>query len=204
MRSSTEGGLSGVGRGGGAGSRSKSWASNSAPETPSMVQWWIFVTTAICPPRNPSTMYISHSGLARSSWRLQTSPTNRANSSTPPGAGSAEWRMWYSMSNAGSSTQYGWPRRKGTSTSRLRKIGASSKRELTSSRILSKEYPPGTVDGSKTAAIETCMCRLGVSRYRNVASSPVSCSMVVSPFLSVLPPESLRKPAITACAIFAP
>ena len=45
--SSTDTGASGAGRAGGSGSRSKSWDSNSAPETPSMVQWWILVTTAI-------------------------------------------------------------------------------------------------------------------------------------------------------------
>src|ERR1700688_3907875 len=41
-------------------------------------------------------------------------------------------------------------------------------------------------------AIETCMCRLGVSRYRNVASSPVSCSIVASP--SLVGPCPSRRP----------
>ena len=41
-------------------------------------------------------------------------------------------------------------------------------------RTFSKEYPPSTVEGSKTATEATCIWLAGDSRYRNVASMPVS------------------------------
>ena len=41
----------------------------------------------------------------------------------------------------------------------------------------SKEYPPGTDDGSSTIVIATCMWLVGFSRYRKAASSPVKRSI---------------------------
>ena len=67
------------------------------------------------------------------------------------------------MSNSGSSTQTGWPRRIGTSTRRRWKTGARGMRSLISWRIRRNEYPSGTVEGSKTAVMATCMWRVGVS-----------------------------------------
>ena len=46
------------------------------------------------------------------------------------------------------------------------------------SLILSNSYPPGIVDGSKIAVIATCMCMLGVSKYKKEASMPESRSTV--------------------------
>ena len=92
-----------------------------------------------------------------------TSAAKSPSSRMPPGAGSAARRRWLSMSNSGSSTQTGWPRRIGTSTRRRWKTGASGIRSLISWRIRRNEYPPGTVAGSKTAVMATCMCSVGVS-----------------------------------------
>ena len=92
-----------------------------------------------------------------------TSAAKSASSRMPPGEGSAARRRWLSMSNSGSSTQTGWPSRIGTSTRRRWKTGARGMRSLISWRIRRNEYPPGTVDGSKTAVMATCMWRVGVS-----------------------------------------
>jgi hypothetical protein len=42
------------------------------------------------------------------------------------------------------------------------------------SRIFPNSYPPSIVDGSKIAVMATCMCMLGVSKYRKDASRPDS------------------------------
>ena len=68
------------------------------------------------------------------------------------------------MSKSGSSTHTGWPRRNGTSTSRRWNTGAIGTRPAMSSFMRANEYPPGTVDGSNTVAIATCMWSVGVSR----------------------------------------
>ena len=40
--------------------------------------------------------------------------------------------------------------------------------------IFANSYPPGIVDGSKIAVMATCMCMLGVSKYKKEASRPES------------------------------
>ena len=66
----------------------------STPDTPSIAEWWSLVTTPIMPFSSPSTTYISHSGLLRSSGCEITAAANSASSSAPPGAGSAALRRW--------------------------------------------------------------------------------------------------------------
>ena len=128
-----------------------------------MVLWCILTTSAIFPSSTPSTIHISHRGRSRWSCRLITSAAKSPSSRIPPGDGSVARRRWLSMSNSGSSTQTGWPSRSGTSTNRRWKTGTSGMRSLMSWRTRRKEYPPGTVEGSNTAVMATCMCSVGVS-----------------------------------------
>ena len=60
--------------------RSSSSASRSVPATPSTMQWWNFEISAQRPSSKPSTIHISHSGLARSSCCDITRPTSRRSS----------------------------------------------------------------------------------------------------------------------------
>jgi len=77
----------------------------SAPDMPSITEWWIFVITALCPPLSPWIRYSSHSGRARSSGRDTIRATCSASCSSLPGGGSASSRTWYSRSKSGSSIQ---------------------------------------------------------------------------------------------------
>ena len=61
----------------------------SAPESPSMTAWWIFVRTATQPLSSPSITYSSHSGRARSSGREMIRATWSASWESLPGAASA-------------------------------------------------------------------------------------------------------------------
>ena len=88
--------------------------SRSVPDTPSTMAWWVLDSMAQWPSSSPSTIQISHSGLERSSCWAMTRPTSLRSSASPPGAGSAVWRTWYSMLKWGSSTQTGRPRSSGT------------------------------------------------------------------------------------------
>ena len=71
----------------GSGSRSKSTESSSAPDTPSTVEWCILATKPMSSSASPSTIHISHSGRARSSWWPVISPVRSASSRSPPGLG---------------------------------------------------------------------------------------------------------------------
>ena len=57
----------------------------SAPVTPSMAAWCIFVTIASWPSSRPSTTHSSQSGRVRSSGRPAMSPTISASSCIEPG-----------------------------------------------------------------------------------------------------------------------
>ncbi len=66
----------------------------STPETPSTSAWWVFEIRAKRFFLRPSTSHSSQSGLVRSSCWEKTRAAIRRSSSSPPGAGSAEWRTW--------------------------------------------------------------------------------------------------------------
>ena len=81
----------------------------STPETPSTSAWWVFVTSAKRFRVSPWTIHSSQSGFVRSSCCEKTREAMLRSCSSEPGAGSAEWRTWYSRLKAGSSTQNGLP-----------------------------------------------------------------------------------------------
>ena len=91
----------GISAGGARRSESKTTLSRSVPETPSTMQWCILVTSAQRPSPSPSATHISHSGFERSSFCAITRPTRLRSSSSPPGAGSAVRRTWYSRWKCG-------------------------------------------------------------------------------------------------------
>ena len=101
-------------RAGTSGDRSRMTDSSSVPDTPSTRQWWTLDTMAQRPSSRPSTIQISHSGLVRSSCWDMTRPTSRRSPASPPGAGRAVWRTWYSMLKCGSSAHTGRPSDSGT------------------------------------------------------------------------------------------
>ena len=74
-----------------------------------LAQWCTFEITAQRPASSPSATHISQSGFARSSCWDITLPTRSRNSSSPPAAGSAVRRTWYSRLKCGSSTHAGRP-----------------------------------------------------------------------------------------------
>ena len=110
------------GFGGGAlsGFRSISTVARSTPEIPSSMQWCVLLTMAKRDSPRPSTSHISQSGLSRSSACENRRPTSFFNSASPPGAGRAVWRTWYSRSNCVSSIQTGRPCLSGTNITRCR------------------------------------------------------------------------------------
>ena len=115
-------GVQGAGGGGGAGfgSRSINTVARSTPETPSSMQWCVLLTTAKRESPSPSTSHISQSGLSRSRACEKRRPTSFFSSASPPGAGKAVWRTWYSRSNCVSSIHTGRPCLKGTVMTRCR------------------------------------------------------------------------------------
>ena len=96
------------------GERSMITASRSVPATPSTIAWCVLASMAQRSSSSPSTTQISQSGLDRSKRCDITRPTSLRSSDSPPGAGRAVWRRWYSMLKWGSSTHTGRPRSKGT------------------------------------------------------------------------------------------
>ena len=64
------------------------------PEMPSTIAWWVLVRIAKRSRSSPWTSHISQSGLERSSCWEKTRPARRISCSSPPGSGSAVWRMW--------------------------------------------------------------------------------------------------------------
>ena len=66
----------------------------SAPDRPSITEWWIFVRTATSPDSWPSITYSSHSGRARSSGRDMIRATWSASCWSVPGDASAISRTW--------------------------------------------------------------------------------------------------------------
>ena len=78
----------------GTGSRSKSTVPMSTPETPSTIAWWVLVRIAKRSRSNPCTSQSSQRGLERSSCCEKTRPASRFSCASPPGSGSAVWRMW--------------------------------------------------------------------------------------------------------------
>ena len=85
---------SSTGAGSGTGSRSKSTVPMSTPEMPSTIAWWVLVRSAKRSRSRPCTSHSSQSGLERSSCCEKTRPASRFSCSSPPGSGSAVWRMW--------------------------------------------------------------------------------------------------------------
>ncbi len=137
---------------------------SSAPELPSMAEWWTLVTTPMRSCLRPSMTQSSQRGRDRSSGVLAIWPAISPSSRRPPGAGQPMRRMWKSMSKSGSSIHTGWARFSGTSTSRRRNGGTRWMRPRMNSLRFSNEYPPGTVDGSTTMVMATCMWLVGFSR----------------------------------------
>ena len=123
-------------------------ASRSAPVTPSMVEWWILVTKPTLPFSRPSRRCSSHSGRLRSSGMLAMSATTSASSRMVPGDRTAPRWMCVSRSKSGSSIQTGWPRSKGTGTSRRRKGGSRCSRVRMMWTMRSNEKPSPS-DGSR-------------------------------------------------------
>ena len=66
----------------------------STPEIPSTIAWWDLVRIAKRSSSSSCTSHISQSGLERSSCWEKTRPASRRSCASPPGAGSAVWRMW--------------------------------------------------------------------------------------------------------------
>ena len=90
----------------------------------------------------------------------------RPSAAAPPGAATRPRCTWLSMSKSGSSIHTGWCSPNGMSTRRRRNGGSRWSRLASSSLNRSKEYPPGTVDGSSSATFSVCMWTVGVSMYR--------------------------------------
>ncbi len=85
---------SSAGAGSGIGSRSKSTVPMSTPAIPSTAAWCVLVSSAKRSRSSPCTSHISHSGLERSSCWEKTRAVSSFSCSSPPGSGSAVWRMW--------------------------------------------------------------------------------------------------------------
>ena len=81
----------------------------STPDTPSTRAWCVLVRSAKRLRVRPCTSHSSQSGFERSSCWEKTRAAIRRSCSSEPGAGSAEWRTWYSRLKVGSSTQKGRP-----------------------------------------------------------------------------------------------
>ena len=140
------------------------------------------------PPSTPSITYSSHSGRDRSSGRAWIRQTTSASCCGVPGAGTAWWRTWKSMSKSGSSIQYGRSRPNGTSTSR-RRYGASwSMRSRMTRLVASTPAPPGESPGSKMFTDPTWPKTELVSMLRKLTSTPESCFMlaIVGPVAEVV------------------
>ena len=163
--------------GGPSGERSKSWPSRLAPVIPSTVAWCIFTKSATRLSGSPSTSSISHSGRSRRSWVLQNSPANSASWRSSPGGSSTMRRRWRSTRRSGSSVQYGRPRFRGTVDRRWR-IGAIPGKRASSMAVMRSNGSPGPmVAVSRMSSPQTCICIVGVSHDRNIASRPPNCSM---------------------------
>jgi hypothetical protein len=80
--------------GSGIGSRSKSTVPMSTPEMPSTIAWWVLVSSAKRSRSRFCTSQSSQSGFERSSCCEKTRAASRFSCCSPPGAGSAVWRMW--------------------------------------------------------------------------------------------------------------
>ena len=78
--------------------------SSLTPLMPSIKEWCILMNSANRCPSSPSMMVHSHGGRDRSNGVLCRRPTSSPSSRSPPGQGSAAWRMWYSRSILSSST----------------------------------------------------------------------------------------------------
>ena len=102
-------------RGGGAGLKSSSAVARSTPEIPSTSAWCVLKIIAkrsVSDPLAgsiPSTSQNSHNGLVRSSGCDAMRAAISSSCGSLPGAGSAEWRTWYSMLKLVSSTHSGRP-----------------------------------------------------------------------------------------------
>src|SRR5580704_16177718 len=101
-------------------------ASRSAAATPSTSACCALARMAQRSSSSPSTTQISQRGFVRSSCWAMTRPTSLRSSVSPPGAGSAVWRRWYSMLKCGSSTQTGRPSSNGTKRTFWRYRGTRS------------------------------------------------------------------------------
>ena len=66
----------------------------STPEMPSTIAWWVLVRIAKRSRSSPCASHSSQSGLERSSCWEKTRPASRFSCASPPGSGSAVWRMW--------------------------------------------------------------------------------------------------------------
>ena len=163
----------------------------SVAETPSTMQWCVFEISAQRPSSRPSTTHISHSGFARSSCWDITRPTRLRSSSSPPGAGRAVRRTWYSRLKCGSSTHVGRPSASGTNRTFCRYRGTSGSRAAIADRT---SPAPGT-GPSKSPTEPMCMCVTASSMCRNDASSGlIVCTGNPPPVDTVSGPCRRREP----------
>ena len=131
--------------------------------TPSASAWCTLLMTPTLPSASPSTKYITHSGLLRSSGVLAISPMASSNSRRPPGLGSRSGRTWYSRSTSTCSRHMGWWNLNGMSTN-WKRIGSSLySRWCRISRKVSMSGVPSKPLTSMMPALIVCMCTLGVS-----------------------------------------
>ena len=105
----------------------------STPETPSTIAWWVLVRIAKRSRSRPCASHSSQSGFERSSCWEKTRPASRFSCASPPGSGSAVWRMWYVRLKLTSSAQSGRPASSGGTTSFWRKRGTWRRRPRTCS-----------------------------------------------------------------------
>ncbi len=126
-------GASGIGPSSpGSSSTSSSSRAMSIPPTPSVSEWWSFITRAVWPPSSPSMNVNSHSGRSRSRPAM---PVLRANSRTVAsvfGGAASNRRTCHDRSKSGSTTQRGVASRSGGNMTRCRNPGDS--RVMRSSR----------------------------------------------------------------------
>ena len=148
-------------RGAGAGNRSAwgcavsaAWStsvpSTASPAMPSASTWSMMTSSPVPPSASPVTNVADHSGRERgmgsASWAAARS--SRARSS--PGGGQHTCRTCSSISNAGSSAQYGRPHPGGARCSRCRSLGTVRIRSP-STRRASATLNPCAGSSTKTA-----------------------------------------------------
>ena len=142
---------------------STAFLSSATAAEPSATAWWSFTTTAIRSPATPSTTRRAHSGRSRGSAVPAKAPMARASARSSPGGSSTTRLTCRARSKPGSSTHTGWPRPRGTGTTRRRNGGSRTRSWPSTSVITANENPSSRPDRSDTATLMVCMWAVGVS-----------------------------------------